>query len=157
MCGGGVAYLGLGTRMFRRSAGFSLIELLVVILIIGVIAAIAVPRLFDALERSRQRRTMADMRELATANSLYFLDNGDYAPALGDLDPTYFPQAPLNDAWGTPYRYLKWVFFEDLYWLWSYGSDQAVGPFPGQPWLWDPPEGDIIMLRGEFLIAPTGS
>ena len=110
----------------------------------------------DALDRSRQLATMGHMREVATANSLYFLDNGQYAPALTDLSPEFFENPPLRDAWGTDYRYIRWLFLSDLFWLWSYGSDGAIGPFPGAGWVSEPTEGDMIMAESVFFIAPTG-
>ena len=69
----------------RQQGGFSLIELLIVVAIIGIIATIAVPQLLDAIDRGRQRRTMADMRNIATANGTYRVDEGEYASALSDL------------------------------------------------------------------------
>ncbi|MBP8846490.1 MAG: prepilin-type N-terminal cleavage/methylation domain-containing protein, partial [Thermoanaerobaculia bacterium] len=54
-------------RLKNRQRGFTLIELLIVVAIIGIIAAILIPNLIDALQKSKQKRTMADMRNLGTA------------------------------------------------------------------------------------------
>ena len=61
----------------RRESGFTLIELLIVIAIIGILAAIAIPNLLNAVQRGKQKRTMSDMRALATAIEAYAVDNND--------------------------------------------------------------------------------
>ena len=62
----------------RKERGFTLIELLIVVAIIGIIAAIAIPNLLNAINRGRQKRTMADMRSIATAIETYSVDYGFY-------------------------------------------------------------------------------
>ena len=53
--------------MKRNQKGFTLIELLIVVAIIGILAAIAIPNLLTAMQRAKQKRTMADIRTIATA------------------------------------------------------------------------------------------
>ena len=54
-------------KLRNRQRGFTLIELLIVVAIIGIIAAILIPNLIDALQKAKQKRTMADMRNVGTA------------------------------------------------------------------------------------------
>ena len=138
----------------RRDEGFSLIELLIVVAIIGIIAAIAVPQLMNAMDRGRQRRSMADMRNIATANGTIRVDTGAYAGALAALVPTYMQVIPANDGWGTAFVYTTGA---DTYTITSLGSDAGVGPAAPVPWTNDPYDPDISLTSGQFIQAPTGS
>jgi len=137
----------------REQGGFSLIELLIVVAIIGIISTIAVPQLLDAIDRGRQRRTMADMRNIATANGTYRVDFGEYAPALTDLAPDYMQIVVDADAWGTD---LVYAVASGDYTIQSYGSDAADGPVPSTPWVNGPYDGDLELTNGQFTQAPTG-
>jgi general secretion pathway protein G len=140
--------------MLKREKGFSLIELLIVVAIIGIIAAIAVPQLMNAMDRGRQRRSMADMRNIATAGGTMRVDTGSYPLVLADLSANgYMQVTPANDGWGTPYVY---VGAADTYTITSLGSDNAAGPAAPIPWINDPYDPDIVMTDGQFTFAPTG-
>jgi type II secretion system protein G len=140
-------------RKLRRDEGFSLIELLIVVAIIGIIAAIAVPQLMNAMDRGRQRRSMADMRNIATANGTMRVDTGSYAANLAALAPTYMQVAPANDGWGNGFVYSTGA---DTYTITSQGSDGAAGPAPPATWINDPYDPDIVLTDGQFTQAPTG-
>ena len=67
-------------------SGFTLIELLVVVLIIGILAAVAVPQYQKAVEKSRAVQIISNIRSIALAEKIYFMENGKYANLFGDLD-----------------------------------------------------------------------
>ena len=91
--------------MRRKDKGFTLIELLIVVAIIGIIAAIAIPNLLNAIDRGKQKRTMADLRSIGTAIESYSIDNNFY-PIAGDIatlanliEPLYIRNTPQVDGW----------------------------------------------------------
>jgi hypothetical protein len=108
----------------------------------------------DAMDRARQRRSMADMRNIATANGTMRIDTGSYAAALADLQANGYLQVTVaNDGWGNPYFYASGA---NRYELESMGSDGAAGPAPPNPWINAPYEPDITLISGQFFQAPTG-
>jgi general secretion pathway protein G len=92
----------------RKQKGFTLIELLIVVAIIGIIAAIAIPNLLNAIDRGKQKRTMADMRSIGTAIESYAVDNNFYPKGLTNagsaaisthVSPIYMKTVPTSDGW----------------------------------------------------------
>ena len=117
----------------KNQKGFTLIELLIVVAIIGIIAAIAIPNLLNAIQRGKQKRTMGDMRTVATANESYSIDNNQYyvlatqGPVSGiatGMQPTYVKKIPANDGWTNPIQYLADV---SEYTVVSYGKNRTIG------------------------------
>ena len=153
-------------------AGFTLIELLIVIAIVGLLAAVAIPNLMNALQRGRQKRTMANIRALATAIEAYQVDEDEYPAAacpsgvfvlpgprldqdsFTDLVPTYITQPPFQDGWSRAMRYgLRNT--RDAYNLRSMGKDGTLDAAPcGTTTNFND---DIIFSDGVFIQWPEGT
>ena len=122
----------------RKDRGFTLIELLIVVAIIGIIAAIAIPNLLNAIHRGRQKRSMADMRTIATAIGTYATDMNYYPRNFTTtidamttlLVPVYLRRMPDEDGWGTPYNAYTDAA-GDHYTLRSAGKDKLAQAFTG--------------------------
>jgi general secretion pathway protein G len=107
------------TRTAQR--GFTLIELMVVLVIIGVLAALIVPNVIERADDARVTAARTDINNLMQALKLYRLDNQRYPTAEQGLQallvrPTAGPAAPNwkpyveklpNDPWGHPYQYMN--------------------------------------------------
>ena len=128
--------------MAKAMRGFSLIEVLVVVVIISILAAVVVPRIMDEPDRARVVRAEQDIQALVTALNLYRLDNATYPSTEQGLEalverPSGEPQ-PRNykaggylnelpiDPWGRPYQYLNPGLHGDVD-VWSLGANGLPG------------------------------
>ncbi|HUT26109.1 MAG TPA: prepilin-type N-terminal cleavage/methylation domain-containing protein [Sumerlaeia bacterium] len=87
--------------MFRPRSAFTLIELLIVVAIIAILAAIAVPNFLEAQTRSKVARTKADIRSLRTAMEAYAVDCGKYPPDHSYHEPATWSQLTTPVAYIT--------------------------------------------------------
>lgn len=122
----------------RRQRGFSLIEIMVVVVIVGVMAALIVPNLMDRPDQARAVAARQDIGTLMQALKLYRLDNGRYPSAQEGLSAltgagqsgqatgrSYLDRLP-NDPWGAPYQYLNPGVHGEID-VFSFGADGQAG------------------------------
>ena len=124
----------LNQEIRRRDAGFTLIEILLVVVIIGILAAIAVPRLGGRVGQSQIAAAKAGVGAIGTAIDLYETDNGRLPESLQNLitkgsEPNwngpYIRKAEsLKDPWGTDFQYSK---NGNIYVVVSAGPDLSFG------------------------------
>lgn len=89
--------------------GFTLIEVLVVVVILGILAAIIVPNIMDKPAAAKITKAKADVRAIESAMNMYKLDNHVYPSTdegIEALVPEYLPRIP-KDPWDQPYQYLN--------------------------------------------------
>jgi len=145
----------------RKDSGFTLIELLIVVAIIGIIAAIAIPNLLNAIDRSKQKRTMADMRSVGTSCEEYSIDNNFYPVQTtqgavtgisANLTPTYIKVVPDKDGWNWNIQYGS-ASGGSGYTVRSLGKDGAKNGNSGQTQDFNC---DIVFQVGQFTAYPSG-
>lgn len=108
------------SRPSRFQRGFTLIEIMVVVVIMGILASLVVPRLLDRPDQARVVAARQDISALMQALKLYRLDNSRYPTSEQGLDALVKPPAGAsgaaarsylerlpNDPWGNPYQYLN--------------------------------------------------
>lgn len=124
----------------RLQAGFTLIELMVVLLIIGVLAALIVPNVLDRADDARATAARTDVTNVMQALKLYKLDNQRYPtaeqglqalvakPAASPIPPNWKPYLEKlpKDPWGQPYRYLNPGVKGEID-VMSFGADGQAG------------------------------
>jgi general secretion pathway protein G len=128
--------------MHKRQGGFTLIEIMVVVVILAVLGALVVPKILENVDKARVTRAASDIRAIQTALDLYRLDNFKYPTTEQGLqalvtqptDPTitnyrsggYLPSLP-KDPWNQPYQYVSPGPNGRDYDIISYGRDGKPG------------------------------
>lgn len=126
----------------RRARGFTLIEIMVVVVILGILAAIVVPKVMDRPDSARITKAKQDIRALESALNLYKLDNFNYPSTdqglealvrkpSGNPEPRNWKQGGYldrlpKDPWGSDYQYLQPGVRGEID-LFSFGADGRPG------------------------------
>jgi general secretion pathway protein G len=126
----------------RRQAGFTLIEIMVVVIIIGLLAGIVVPNVMDSLDKANVQKARADFKTLQTALKLYRIDNFNYPsteqgleslvskPSIAPVPRNYksngYVETLPRDPWGNEYQYMSPGEAHE-YDIYSLGADGVSG------------------------------
>lgn len=122
----------------RRSQGFTLIEIMVVVVIIGLLATLILPNVLGRQDQALQVKAQSDVKAIAGQLALYKLDNFTYPATSAGLQALvsnvenksnwrgYLDKLP-QDPWGNDYQYLTPGQRSKTFDLWSFGADGQAG------------------------------
>ena len=128
------------TQHYHLRPGFTLIELMIVIVILGILATTIMPKILSKPEKARRQKAVFEIRQIETALGLFKTENGRFPTTseglqalvsnpggLPDYDPDgYLPKVPL-DPWKSSYIYMSPGVQSTYYDLESYGKDGEDG------------------------------
>ena len=84
------------SKMKRNQKGFTLIELMIVVAIIGILAAIAIPQFASYRQRAQDSAAKSALKNVATAQEDYYQQNDTYTSAIADLAGSFSPEPSVN-------------------------------------------------------------
>lgn len=121
-------------KIYHNGKGFTLIEMLIVMVILGLLASLVGPKLFSKVDKARIKTAKAQIELLSAAIDTYRLDMGKYPKSLDEIrrsgDPRwegpYLPKDVPLDPWSNPYVY-KYPGEHGSYDIISYGQDGKPG------------------------------
>lgn len=132
-----------GLKASARQAGFTLVEIMVVVIIIGLLAGIVVPNVMDNLDKANIQKARADFSALQTALKLYRIDNFTYPtteqglealatkPSIAPVPRNYKESGYIDslnkDPWGNDYQYMSPADDGKEYDIYSLGADGVSG------------------------------
>jgi type II secretion system protein G len=142
----------------QAETGFTMVELLVVLLIIAIVVSITLVSLMNAFDKAKQRATMADMRTISKAIETYMVDHnvppsdaGGITGLVTVLTPYHSTVLPTKDHWRATYGYSSNQL--DAYTIESYGKGGIDGAEITLGSRFDF-ELDIVLANGVFVAAP---
>jgi general secretion pathway protein G/type IV pilus assembly protein PilA len=94
----------MAKKLHKEEKGFTLIELIVVVAVLGILATIAVPRVIRVTEKANTNTEQANLTIIKNALERYYAENGDYPDELKILKPTYLD---IEDDILNKYKYEK--------------------------------------------------
>ncbi|MFC1843128.1 type II secretion system major pseudopilin GspG [Candidatus Dependentiae bacterium] len=138
-------------------SGFSLMEILVAVAILGVVAAVVGPALYNYLRESRVKAAKMQLKSYQQAIGMFNMHTGEYPATLkglvrrpsnpeiarkwmGGIKPKkggYLKKLKVKDPWGTPYRYSREQYKDNPYTLFSYGPDRRKAKAVDRIHVWD--------------------